>query len=185
MAKVIRFRFMPDKFANAVAYLALKCPGTTKMKICKLLFYADKRHLVKYGRPITGDQYYKLPHGPVPTRGLDMLRGNASAAEVALLKKYISMVGNGVFPRRAPDKKIFSKTDLETMDWVCRKYGQLNAATLRRLSHNEPSWTKAKDSGPMDFALFFEGEPGSGDIKKLVELEQDSRDVLVQFRAEK
>jgi len=185
MAKTIRFQFMPEKFANAVTYLALKCPGPTKMKICKLLFYADKRHLLKYGRPITGDQYYKLPHGPIPTRGLDMLRGKAGEAEVALLEKYISIVGNCIYPRRAPDKKVFSKTDLASMDWVCKQYGQLGAIELRRISHTEPSWIKAEERGPMDFALFFESTPEARAVKKLVELEQESRDVLDPFRAER
>ena len=48
----IRFVFQPEKFVNAVAYLAQACPGSTKMTICKQLYYADKEHLVRFGRPI-------------------------------------------------------------------------------------------------------------------------------------
>lgn len=185
MAKSIRFHFMPEKFASAVAFLALKCPSPTKLKICKLLFYADKEHLVKYGRPITGDRYYKLEYGPVPTRGLDMLRGNAGEAEIALLEKYVSVVGNSIFPKRAADKTVFSKSDLEVMEEVCKRYGDLSATDLGRRSHKEASWIQAVDAGPMDYALFFEGKPEAGIIKELVELEQESRDVLDPFRAER
>jgi Protein of unknown function (DUF4065) len=79
MAK-LRFRFNAAKFVNAVAYLAQACPNSTKMTVCKRLYYADKEHLVKYGRPILGDHYYRLEHGPVPTHGLDMLRRHSGPA---------------------------------------------------------------------------------------------------------
>ena len=87
MAK-LRFSFNSGKFVNAVAYLAQHCPNSTKMSVCKQLFYADKEHLTRFGRPIVGDHYYRLDHGPVPTRGLNILRNRASEAEQALLDKY-------------------------------------------------------------------------------------------------
>ena len=113
---MLRFRFNAEKFVNAVAYLAQNCPGSTKLTICKHLYLADKEHLVRYGRPVLGDHYYKLPHGPIPTRGLDLLRGRATAPENALLDKYVSVVGEAVHPKRQPNRKVFSKTDLEVLD---------------------------------------------------------------------
>lgn len=179
--ELIRFKFNSEKFVNAVVYFALKCPGLSKLKICKLLYFADKEHLLRYGRPIIGDSYYKLPYGPVPTRGLDILNRKAEAGEVALLEKYISMVGNNIFPKRSPEKKVFSKSDLETLDAICEKYGDFSAIQLTRLSHKETSWIETKDSHRMDYALFFEGLPTSKPIKKLVESEQESRDLLRKF----
>lgn len=57
-----------------------------------------------FGRPITGDHYYKLAHGPIPTRGLDLLRGQGSPAEVALLQKYVTVIGVTIHPRQAPER---------------------------------------------------------------------------------
>lgn len=185
MAKTVSFRFSADKFANAVAYFALKCPGMTKLKLCKLLFYADKEHLLKYGRPIIGDQYYKLPYGPVPTRGFDILKGNADSAEIALLQKYVSVVGMNIFPKRNPDRKVFSKSDIQIMEETCTHYGHLSAIELMKLSHEEPSVIKAGPSGLMDYQLFFEGKPSSDPVRELTEFEQETRNVLGQFRAER
>lgn len=185
MAKTITFVFKPDKFVNAVAYFALRCPDVTKLKVCKLLFYADKEHLLRYGRPIVGDRYYQLPYGPIPTRGLDILRGKSLPAEEALLEKYVSVVDAKIFPKRNPDKKVFSKSDLEIMEDICSRYGHLSANQLMRLSHKEPSYIKANPSGSMDYLLFFEGRPDLDAIKHLVEAEQETRDVLGRFRAEK
>jgi len=52
----IRFKYDVEKFANAVAYFAsINIPDLTKLKISKLLFFVDKLHLQRYGRPVTGD----------------------------------------------------------------------------------------------------------------------------------
>ncbi len=34
-------------------------------KVFKILYFADQKHLVNYGRPITGDTYVKMQYGPV------------------------------------------------------------------------------------------------------------------------
>ena len=50
--------FEPQKFVSAMAYLVASKPGLTKKQLCKLLFLADKEHLLTYGRTITGNRYY-------------------------------------------------------------------------------------------------------------------------------
>ena len=177
MANRLRFQFNPSKFANAVAYLAQACPGSTKMTICKQLYFADKEHLVRYGRPIVGDEYYKLEHGQIPTQGLDMLRQRADAAKNALLEKYVTVLGDSIHPKLAPNKKVFSKSDLEVLDLVVEKYGRMSAAELRR-----PSYVKSEDSDPIDYALFFDGREDS-EMKDLAEAEQEARDVLRPYTA--
>jgi uncharacterized phage-associated protein len=183
MASRLRFQFNPSKFANAVAYLAGACPGSTKMTICKQLYFADKEHLVRYGRPILGDEYYKLKHGPVPTQGLDMLRGKAAAAKTALLKKYVTVLGDSIQPKQMADKKVLSRSDLEVLDWVIEKYGRMTAAELRHASHSEPAYIKSRDAGPIDYALFFDGQPDS-EVQDLAEAEQEARDLLRPYLAQ-
>ena len=72
---MISFTFKPRKFASVVAYFATRRPGITKKELCNIIYFADKEHLLRYGRTITGDRYYALEQGPVPTRGLDALNG--------------------------------------------------------------------------------------------------------------
>jgi uncharacterized phage-associated protein len=181
---MIRFNFKPEKFVNAVAYFASKRKHLTKMVICKLVFFSDKEHLLRYGRPITGDTYYKLPHGPVPTRGLDILRGTSGLRNRTLAEQYIAVKGLEVTAKREPDTDVFSKSDLRIMQDVLEKYGDYSASYLRKLSHREPSWIKADDKGPMDFALFFENHPEAGNVLMLLESgDQDASRELARFRA--
>ena len=177
MAK-LRFSFQPEKFVNAVAYLAQACPHSTKMTICKQLYYADKEHLVRFGRPITGDHYHKLEHGPIPTRGLDILRRRSSERDAALLEKYVSVIGDAVHPRQSPNRKVFSKSDIEVLDRIIAQCGRMSAAALRRKSHQEAPWKESIDGCPIDYALFFKEHPESATVKELAQSEQDSRDLL-------
>lgn len=171
----LRFRFNASKFVNAVAYFAQACPNSTKMSICKQVYFADKEHLLKYGRPITGDRYYKLEHGQIPTRGLNMLRQKAHAGDNALLEQYVSVIGKSVHPKKQVDKKVFSKSDLEVLDHV---------AELRKIAHQEPSYLESENGCQIDFALFFKNRPESEAIRDLAEQEQDSRDALRLYAAE-
>jgi uncharacterized phage-associated protein len=177
----LRFRFDKIKFVNAVAYLSRLCPNSTKLTICKLLYFADKEHLVKYGRPITGDQYHHLKDGQIPTRGLDMLRGKSDAASNALLEKYVTVIGNSVHPKKAAEKKVFSKSDLRILSTVVERYGKLNAHQLWNLAHAELTCKETEVGDVIDFALFFKGRPEAESVRALAEQEQESRDVLRSY----
>jgi len=181
MAKKLRFKFSAEKFANAVAYLSEQCPHSTKLTICKQLYFADKQHLVRYGRPITGDHYWRLEHGQIPTRGLNMLRSKAAPHENALLQRFVSVNGNSVQLKQQANRKVFSKSDLEVLNWVIEKYGRVSATRLRQMAHDEPSCTD--EMGPIDYALFFEGVKGAEAVKELAESEQESRDLLRPYAA--
>ena len=54
----VRFEFDFEKALAALVYLAKRRKGGLDIySVCKLLFLADKYHLVKYSRPITGNHY--------------------------------------------------------------------------------------------------------------------------------
>ena len=64
----ISFEFTLSKLIAAIAYFAdQKLPLLDKLKTAKLLYFADKEHLLKHGRPILGDVYFCMEHGPVPS----------------------------------------------------------------------------------------------------------------------
>jgi uncharacterized phage-associated protein len=166
---MISFAFKPKKFASVVAYLAERRPGITKKELCKLVFFADKEHLLRYGRPITGDRYYALEQGPVPTRGLDALNEKGDPADVAEILKYGKLNGWTFQPNgQPPDLKALSKSDLKVLAEVFEKIGHLPAWQLEELSHREPAWAKASRNGPMDFELFFEGRADAADMKAIL-----------------
>ena len=167
---MISFTFKPRKFASVVAYLAARRPGVTKKELCKIIYFADKEHLLRYGRTITGDRYYALEQGPVPTRGLDALNGkNKHPEDDAEVAKYGKIRGSNFEPNgKPPDLKAFSKSDLKVLDDVFQEIGHLPAWELEQRSRQEAAWARARKNGPMDFALFFEGRPEAATIKEIL-----------------
>jgi uncharacterized phage-associated protein len=160
---MITFQFKPEKFASAVAYLAAGAPGRlSKKQICKLLYFADKTHLLRCGRPITGDRYHALPHGHVPTKGLDILNGREQRVgpeAINALRRYGRMDGWFFHLERAADLKVFSRTDLDALDETIKAFAHLSADELEQMSHREQSWLRTEPNRPIDFDLFFEGHP--------------------------
>jgi uncharacterized phage-associated protein len=140
----------------------------TKKQICKLLYFADKEHLLKYGRTITGDRYHALPQGHVPTKGLDVMNGRVHVGEDAVraLRKYGTMRGWQFVATRKADMKVFSKSDRDVLSAVIDRLAHCTAEQLEELSHQEPSWIKSARNGPIDFELFFEGHPEATAVKE-------------------
>ncbi len=71
-------------------YILKKLGKADKLKLIKLIFLADKYHLLKYGRTITEDDYYAMELGPVASIVKDILSFNdftLSKAELDYAKK--------------------------------------------------------------------------------------------------
>lgn len=127
MSKLFKY----DKAINAILFSLSKLGGVTDMhKLCKILYFADQRHLSQYGRSITGDTYIAMQYGPVPSNVDDILkaiRGDsffASSKEAEQLKKWFAF--NNHFMVRAlvePNMKKLSVTDVKCLIYaidLCR-----------------------------------------------------------------
>lgn len=79
----LRYEFEDAKFVQASAYLTKNCNEMTKMKLFMLLFFADKKHMNWYGRPICGGHYVAMQRGPVLSEGYGLIKKQSFAAEQA------------------------------------------------------------------------------------------------------
>ena len=164
----VQFTFEPQKTIAAICLLASKgLPELTKGKVDKLLFLADKLHLVQHGRPITGDWYAALPHGPVPSRADNLLDALESKnlslfPEVISLAECIHLDRYYQYPRlvwkRDPAEQTLSESDIEALDAVIERFGRKSFTELRSLTHELPAYTKAwgNRGGAMSSAMSFE-----------------------------
>ena len=148
------FDFDPQRTLAAVAYIASKNPPNfDKYRVCKLIFLSDKRHLVRYGRPITGDTYYALDWGPVPSVTLAALSNNHPLANElrGVLEKERASKGkprpkNPRFrlrPKKRPWLEFLSKSDLNVLDEIVEEYGSKTFDELYQITHALPAYYKA------------------------------------------
>jgi len=172
---MISFRFEPEKFASAVAYLAERKPGITRSELCSLLYFADKEHLLSFGRTITGDRYQAMEQGPVPTEGLHALDGTGDERNLEALRRYGRLSGPAFHLEGPADLKTFSKSDIRILDETLDRLGQLGISELADLSRQEPAWVKSRANGPMEFELFFEGRDEAEPIKAILLEEHGAR----------
>jgi len=61
------FKIDISKAKAVILYIAGKFGETDFHKVFKILYLAERAHLVKYGRPIVGDTYMAMKYGPVPS----------------------------------------------------------------------------------------------------------------------
>lgn len=161
------------KIIQALTYLADHQRGKVidNMKAYKLLWLADRYHLRMYGRTITGDSYYAMPLGIVPSDAKCVLEGAKTKLQnpKGYKERYIRNEGTHQFIAISdPDLKVFSDSDQEALDKVLSVYGAYNAMQLSEMSHKFPEWTfyrdmledpEAKNSYKIDLAHFFETTP--------------------------
>jgi uncharacterized phage-associated protein len=137
-AKVgIRFRFNAEKTVEVLLYIAERC--TNVYNVLKVLYFADKEHLAKYGRFICGDSYIAMSHGPVPSGAYDLIkyaRGDGWCSPGVPLEKSFTVQGNVIHPIRKANRDWLSESDMECLDAAIQEYGQMPFAQLKKLSHD-------------------------------------------------
>lgn len=148
-----RFRFDPDKALNLVLYVAGAVQQATFHTISKVIYFADKLHLQRYGRLICGDSYVAMKHGPVPSEIYDMMkdvRGDGFSEHWHVAREAFQVKGRAtVVPNRAPDLEVFSESDLECLRESIQTYGHLDFTRLTELSH-DAAWNATDDNDIID-----------------------------------
>lgn len=178
----LTFEFSIEKLVHAIAYFCYaQVPDLTKLKVAKLLYFADKEHLINHGAPILGDVYWCMDFGPVPSFALnemnEALAGHQEGSEQGsdrglfhqVLKVNRGILGLTKYPRfeaRVPyDRTVFSPSELRVLHNVSREHGSKTARQLVTLTHTEPTWTipnlEREPTGrvPIPYELFFAGAP--------------------------
>jgi uncharacterized phage-associated protein len=158
-----------QKLTQALNYFAIRCGVENKlnaMKAIKLLFFADRYHLRKYGRPLTNDDYRAMKCGPVGSLARDIAKATEflDPEVIDYSKEYLKIVGYDYKSIKSVEMDYFSESDKEALDFSIKIFGRFNQNQLVNISHAYPEWKKyeqnfQEDKGlqiPMRFEDFFE-----------------------------
>lgn len=145
----IHLRFDYKKATQAINFFATKAGGyINKMKAIKLIYFADRYHLRKFGRPITNDEYFAMPYGPVNS-GVKEIAENSdflAANEQEYASIFLKIPNQyGVRSIHPVEGKVFSESDVEALSFAWDTFGKYNQYELADLSHNYPEWKRFKD----------------------------------------
>ena len=159
---MLRYRENSQKILEALVLLAQKNPGKGFHNLLKILFYADKFHLQKYGRPVFGDVYIKMPYGPVGSFAYDILKKSDFIPQDILKTINESLEIRkendipAVFAKREPDLDCFSETDLECLNEAIDKCKKIDFASLTQITHEEKAWQQVNMNSEMNYELFID-----------------------------
>jgi hypothetical protein len=166
------FHFAYKKAVQALNYFALQNGGEIdKLHSLKLVFFADRYHLRKYGRPITNDQYWAMRLGPVPSGVKDLFElDSASSDERHYAERFLVRGGQPHTIRSvAPvDERVLSASDVEALAFAWQSFGPGFGIVER--THLYPEWQRheaALQGGstrvPMDYLDFLDDPPAPAD----------------------
>lgn len=134
-----------EKLAATILYILRGCspslPGVTGL--LKLLWYADYWHYQAHLAPITEAHYVAIPDGPVVDNYRDLFDhlqadGYVRGEEVPIQGK--DYPKQEYHPLMEPDEELFSETEIEMLDRVVEKLGNLPGSKLSKMTHQEPPW---------------------------------------------
>ena len=134
----IRYKFNAEKAIEVLLYIAEK--SNNIYNVLKVLYFADKEHLAKYGRLICGDSYVAMSHGPVPSGAYDLIkyaRGDGFCQTDVPITGVFTIQGRTIVPRRKANLDLLSESDMECLDAAIGRYGDLPFSQLKRLSHDK------------------------------------------------
>ena len=131
---------------DALHYILSKVKKSGKIKLIKLVYLADKYHLLHYGRTVTNDDYYAMERGPVGTTVKDVLSLDKEmlAGDYKYISKLIGKAGESyiVNPVGHSHYDHLSETDREALDFVINTFGKMTGAQLTTYTHKYPEWAQ-------------------------------------------
>ena len=141
------------KMSQIIGYIfkVSKIPKINRVKLIKLIWAADRYHIRKYGRLVSGDTYYAMTHGPVSSLALDIAQlteWKFNDDEYAFLEKLFNSdkkdtwIEGGV----SIDDDYLSETDKEAIEFSWSTFGKFDNFYLAdKISHRYPEWKRLED----------------------------------------
>lgn len=134
-----------DKTKAVIAYIVnyFQCNNSPKnlgkVKLVKILWFADREFMHKYYRQLTNLEYRKMPYGPMPTNIDSLLQ---SMEKEAIIKSFEA--NNGVeYPQQSfmclkePNLNDFTAQEISLLDRIIIELQDKSATQLSNQTHDE------------------------------------------------
>lgn len=140
--------FDSKKLTELVLYILGKTGGVDFYHAFKILYFAEMKHLAKWGSGIVPDEFCALKYGPVPTQLYNAVKELNHPRMILSeeLSEVIQFAGedapNVLLPKREANLKYLSKSEIEALEKSIEENESLTFGQLMRKSHDE-AWEEA------------------------------------------
>lgn len=143
---MVRYKFAPAKARAAIHWMLRQQQNIDLHTLLKAVYFADKGHLNKFGRPIFGARYRAMKFGPVPVEIYEMAKSEPMwLAELGAEKfpwdlhgYHLVLTGND-----DPDLSVLSQTDLDELKSGLERSASLNFNARTEATHGR-DWQAAE-----------------------------------------
>lgn len=143
---------------EAVLYILNVTKGIDFYHVFKILYFAEQKHLVKWGIRITAEDFHAYDYGPVPLNLYGAVKANRSETFgtdwakqqlPSMFKDTISFAGedapNVLLAKRNADLDYLSESDIQCLDESIKENAHLTFNQLKEKSH-DCAWHEAYDN---------------------------------------
>lgn len=165
-----------QRFRELIVYVSLKSaadPNFGAVKLNKILYHSDFRSFERFGVPLTGVRYFRLPQGPAPKKLIHARR--QLVEEGALALEMVELPGGYVqhrtIARRSPIMSFFTDDEIALVDEVIEELWAQNAKEVSDATH-DVRWRvlQHKDAMPYEFAYLSDEPVTEAENKRTQEL---------------
>lgn len=136
------------KLSELILFILDKTGGVDFYHAFKILYFAEMKHLAKWGSGFVPDEFCALKYGPVPTQLYDAVKELNHPRMILSeeLSEVIQFAGedapNVLLPKREANLKYLSKSEIEALEQSIEENKSLTFGQLMRKSHDE-AWEEA------------------------------------------
>jgi len=140
-----------DKLEAAVSYMAENVQNLFKVKLMKMLWYADALSYKKNGYAITGLVYRHNEMGALPIGHYSLMNLENLDVREEVSPNYDSMLH--VYPRKGMDYSVLSDKERSVLDAVIKKFKNYKAKEIVDYMHEEKAYLETKPGEIIPFSL--------------------------------
>jgi len=169
-----------ERLRELILYISQKCaddPTFGATKLNKLLFYSDFFSYFRFGEPIAGLEYQKLPNGPAPKQLVPVRQRMLANGDVRMQKtSFFDKQQHRCIPMRDPDLGKFTGRDIALLDDLIKQLWGKTATEVSEVSHQR-AWRVAKDRESIPYQAVFlsDDELTDADLDRVAALNQEHK----------
>ena len=185
---MLQFKFDKEKCTSILSYITQNVKTADFLRVFKVLYFAEQKHLVRFGRPIVGDNYIAMKHGPVPSNiynELRQIKGGTGKFMDILLKNSISFSDyfevskvqdvDNILAKNNPELDIISESELMCINESLNENKDLSFNELSNKSHDS-AWEKANLNDEMDILDIAQSGGASPDMLNYISIMAENQD---------
>lgn len=172
----ITFKPNKEKAAEVLLWICAANGGSIlDYNLYAVSYFAEIKHINKYGYPIIGDTYRAYENYIHADVLFDLTWSDKLVHNVQEKTDNYPSPRDGcgiIIGRRKPDTRLLSKSNLVCLHWAFTQCGQLRHFCLRNFLDNDKGW-KTTGRGKIPWELLIEDESVKEDVR------EDSKDMVI------